>query len=406
MARTRRQSNAEAHLPPGANTCSDASSAGPHTSTVNPPDTGSKPVADITTTQLPSGHARVSRLAAVRTLQQLRTRLDTIDEHSRELRNARRILVKREEALVKERDELVEFLRSVELAILASSSSDFPDCQSIRVQTRDKHMSDLEYDMDVDMLGDDELAAEFEPPSKRKTINSPVITRPGSRPLASSPTFLEYCPSAFQEPSTSLPRPLEDTTVPKTPQSSPNSKCNIRNGIRFPPGSTPRPLPPRSRSSSPALTQMLPPPLPVSASPSPVTPKPTKVYQPLVGKLGTPLFPLSPRSGAHTPTLKRDDVMIPSNILAQNPFVSWQVTYMGPERTPSPPIGETRLTWAPKVKADERRRYVEPELSVPGPKVSGNVKAQGDVSLEESGPASRTRARVISAGGVKGKGRA
>ncbi|QRW04227.1 hypothetical protein RhiLY_03226 [Ceratobasidium sp. AG-Ba] len=379
MARTRRQSNAEAHLPPGANTCSDASSAGPHTSTVNPPDTGSKPVADITTTQLPPGHARVSRLAAVRTLQQLRTRLDAIDEHSRDLRNARRILVKREEALVKERDELVEFLRSVELAILASSSSDFPDCQSTRVQKRDKPMGDLEYDMDVDMLGDDELAAEFEPPSKRKTINSPVVTRPGSRPLASSPTFLEYA----------LPnsKSLQQASLVPWKILQCQKPLNLRQTL------------------NPGLTQMLPPPLPVFASPSPVTPKPTNVYRPLVGKLGTPLFPLSPRSGAHTPTLKRDDVMIPANILAQNPFVSWQVTYMGPERTPSPPIGETRLTWAPKVKADERRRYVEPELSVPGPKVSGNVKAQGGVSVEDFGPASRTRARVI-VGGVKGKGRA
>lgn len=104
------------------------------------------------------GHARVSRLGAIKALEQLRKRLNAIDEHSRELREARHILIKREEALVKERDELVEFLKSVELAILSGSSA-YPD----RPAAVD------EMDVEVDVVGDDD-EVELERCSKRKAI--------------------------------------------------------------------------------------------------------------------------------------------------------------------------------------------------------------------------------------------
>lgn len=79
---------------------------------------------------------------------------------------------------------------------------------------------------------------------------------------------------------------------------------------------------------------------------------------------------------------------------------------MGPERTPSPPIGEMRLTWAPRPRPEERRRFVEPERSVPD--VRGVSKGNGhEEGVLGYGPASRTRARVSSAGvDNKGKGRA
>ncbi|KAG8745877.1 hypothetical protein FRC12_014429, partial [Ceratobasidium sp. 428] len=78
-------------------------------------------------------------------------------------------------------------------------------------------------------------------------------------------------------------------------------------------------------------------------------------------------------------------------------------------RTPSPPIGESRVTWAPKTKTEDRRRFLEPEPSVPEPKVK--IEAQPGTVLDGSskevfGPASRTRARVSNGGVSGGKGKA
>lgn len=58
-----------------------------------------------------------------------------------------------------ERDELVEFLKSVELAILAGSST-YPD----------RPASVGETDVEVDVVGDDDGEAERERSAKRKAI--------------------------------------------------------------------------------------------------------------------------------------------------------------------------------------------------------------------------------------------
>ncbi|KAG8693254.1 hypothetical protein FRC08_009231 [Ceratobasidium sp. 394] len=274
--------------------------------------------------------------------------------------------------------------------------------------------------MEVDVVGEDDLAAEFEPPSKRKANNGSVTTPPTGL-LAPAPTLIQHA-------SVSLPRPLEVPTAPQTPQSSPNSKSSVRrNGIRFPPGSAPRPSRTRSRSSSP-FTQMLPPPVPVSATASPATPKPTKLYEPLIGEFDVSLFAptlvfqspkralpmLPPRPvltpDAHITSSKDEDVMVPAHLFAHNPLVSWEVAYMGPERTPSPPIGETRRTWAPKARAGDCSEFAEPEQ--PALDLKTGVEIQSGLAVDgfkgEFGPASRTRARVSNVGvGIgKGKGRA
>ncbi|KAG9104635.1 hypothetical protein FRC06_000399 [Ceratobasidium sp. 370] len=415
MARTRSKSNLEASISSRVGTPVDTGTVR-HTSTLN----SSTPSVVICEgpirasvesgcVQLPlssSDDARISRLAAMRAVHQLRDRLDAIDEHSRELRDARRILVKREGALVKERDELVEHLRSVELTLLAGDGL---------APTRACHTEET-----TDVVEDD-LAAEFEPPSKRKVTNSSVTAPPMVESLAPAPTLIQACPVEFQHASASLPRPLE---APKTPQSSPNSKSSVRrNGIRFPPGSAPRRPHARSRSSSP-FTQMLPPLVPVSATASPATPKPTKLYEPLIGDLDAPLFTpvpgfqspkrtlpaLPPRPvltpDARIPSSNGENVTIPTHLFAYSPPVPWEVAYMGPERTPSPPIGVSRLTWAPNTGVEGPRRFVEPEQSVLELKAGGLMV---DNSKEEFGPALRTRARlsnVITTGTGKGKGRA
>ncbi|KAF8606460.1 hypothetical protein BDV93DRAFT_542708 [Ceratobasidium sp. AG-I] len=384
------------------------------------------------------GHARGSRLAAIKTLEQLRKRLSAIDDHSRELREARHILVRREEALVKERDELVEFLKSLELSILAGSPT-YPD----RPLAVDK------MDTEVDIVGDDdEDEAEMERSAKRKAIADPMadnrpmtrkrasdaglrinhITRPEPTPLAEASTLIQYCPPELLQPSNSLPRPSENSTIhlPQTPAPSPKSSIK-RNGIRFPPGSAPRP--PRSRSASP-FTQMLPPPVPSS----PATPVPKRHYQPIVTDLDLaeylnssstdssseeeptlPSLPLRPslapkNNTAYTPNSsynKAHHTTVPIYLMTSSPPDSWEVTLMGPERTPSPPIGEMRLAWAPRPRPEERRRFLEPERSVPDMTVGAKVGERKEGAIGY-GPASRTRARVSSAGGadVKGKGRA
>ncbi|KAG8749535.1 hypothetical protein FRC12_013377 [Ceratobasidium sp. 428] len=170
---------------------------------------------------------------------------------------------------------------------------------------------------------------------------------------------------------------------------------------------------------------MLPPPVPASATASPAgTPKPTKVYEPLIGEIDMALFDSSSRSperalptlplrpmltpNTHTPS-PNDDYTIPAHLFVNKPPISWEVTYMGPERTPSPPIGESRVTWAPKTKAEDRRRFLVPEPSVPEPKVKIEAQpgtALGGSSGEVFGPASRTRARVSNGGVGAGKGKA
>ncbi|KAG9126461.1 hypothetical protein FRC07_003355, partial [Ceratobasidium sp. 392] len=267
-------------------------------------------------------------------------------------------------------------------------------------------MADAENAADV---SEDDLAAEFEPPAKRKA--SKAVAPSTTKSLAQMPTLIGNCPPEFQHSSTTLPRPIEHVAVPRTPQSSPNSKSSLKcNGIRFPPGSAPRPRT-RSRASSP-FTQMLPPPVPASATASPGTPKPTKVYEPIIGEINMTLFesgsqsperklpalPLRPMltPSAHILSPNDDNVAIPAHLFAHKPPVSWEVTYMGPERTPSPPIGESRRTWAPKTRVEDRRRYLEPEPSVPGSKIK--VEGQTGLVLDNSskdtfGPASRTRAR-------------
>ncbi|KAG8686900.1 hypothetical protein FRC09_013852, partial [Ceratobasidium sp. 395] len=128
MARTRSKSGAEAAVSVDTSAVTDTNTT-PPASTLMPAATIHEETnprlagfSNASSNASSSNHAHISRLASMRTLIQLRTRLDTIDEHSRELRDARRILIKREEALVKERDELVEMLRSVELSIVAGSA--------------------------------------------------------------------------------------------------------------------------------------------------------------------------------------------------------------------------------------------------------------------------------------------
>ncbi|KAG8684892.1 hypothetical protein FRC08_013426, partial [Ceratobasidium sp. 394] len=149
MARTRSKSNLEASTsvgtPADTSTMSHTPPLEPSTSpVVIGQEPARSPMESGSTLPCPSSgrHARVSRHAAMRALHQLRARLDAIDEHSRELRDARRILIKREEALVKERDELVELLRSVELTILAGSKDclDQPIGQSSSLATGAPHM--------------------------------------------------------------------------------------------------------------------------------------------------------------------------------------------------------------------------------------------------------------------------
>lgn len=108
----------------------------------------------------PSLQGGVSRLAGMRALEQLRKRLDTIDEHSREIRNARHILLKREQSLVKERDELVDTINSIELAILASSPSS--------LDSRSQLASDRHDAQELGGVSDAE--DQVEQPPKRKAI--------------------------------------------------------------------------------------------------------------------------------------------------------------------------------------------------------------------------------------------
>lgn len=407
----------------------------------------SEPVSSRTSLEVqPSFQGGVSHLAGMRALEQLRKRLDTIDEHSREIRSARHILIKREQSLAKERDELVDTLNSIELAFLAGSSSS-PDSRSLLALNR----------RDARELGgvaDDDGQVEQSP--KRKANADPLSDRPTTRkrssesiqqetngqrtstsgpvPLTSlptEPTLIEDCPPEFLRPSSSLPRPPENTppsSFSGTPVQSPRSGGITRNGIRFPPGSAPRL--PRSRSSSP-FTQMLPP--PVRASP--VTPVPTKVYNPIVRciELLEADFPTAAAKHANSPTRsvpilpalstttpennevysrpprpsKVHNGTIPIYFMLNDPSSKWDVAHMAPERTPSPPIGASHHAWNTRPRLGARRQYAEVEQSILDLQGAiGQAGTNGRAGDGQDGPASRTRARVSGAGFLnKGKGR-
>ncbi|KDN48637.1 hypothetical protein RSAG8_02624, partial [Rhizoctonia solani AG-8 WAC10335] len=285
-----------------------------------------------------------------------------------------------------------------------------------------------------------EDAEESQLPSKRQAVSDPTDRptarkRPsgskneasnqgGSKPvpltaLGTEPTLIAECPPELLhllQPSKSLPRPPSSSppgSFVKSRALSPRSARITRNGIRFPPGSAPRLS--RGRSASP-LTQMLPPPIPSS----PVTPVTSKGYHPIIRDLspaefGSPIPrasavatcdpPISAppklaietgRAYAEPPRLSRPhNGTIPIYLMLNNSSPGWGPTHTNPERTPSPPIGAPRSSWAvrpatlPKCKEYEDVTKLEAQSAK-----SANEKA----GYGQNGPASRTRARMSSIG--------
>ncbi|CAE7189330.1 unnamed protein product [Rhizoctonia solani] len=382
--------------------------------------------------------AETSRSNGLRAIEQLRKRLDTLDGHTQELRSTRHTLLRREQLLAKERDELVEALNSIEAALMARPLS----YRTRILQPFAIHNAPG---------GRDEGTEESDLPSKRQAISDsadrPTVRkrRSGSDgeasnqgiskaiPLAAlgtEPTLIAECPPELihlLQPSRSLPRPPSSSRLGSFRSivaPSPRSASTTRNGIRFPPGSAPRHS--RVRSASP-LTQMLPPPVPSS----PATPVRSRKYSvtrdsspaefeppvPYVGAVATcdlsvstppkmaielecpagPLCRLSrPRNGT-----------VPINLMLNDPHKPCfycDFARMEPERAPSPPIGTPLSPWAmrpdPHIKCKEEEETTKPETQ--------SAKSTNEkMGYEQNGPASRTRARTNGVGAIsKGKGRA
>ncbi|EUC57027.1 hypothetical protein RSOL_207280 [Rhizoctonia solani AG-3 Rhs1AP] len=396
------------------------------------PATPDSPYGSPTRLILSHGEADTTRSAGLRAIEQLRKRLDTIDEHTRELRSARHILLRREHLLVHERDELVESLNAIEVALMARVSP-YTSGTSSPFAAPGGSIEDTE---------------ESDVPSKRQAVSDPAdrptarkrpsgskgevaFNRSVSKPapltaLGTEPTLIAECPPELLhllQPSNSLPRPPSSSppgSFVRSPALSPRSASVTRNGIRYPPGSVPRLT--RGRSSSP-LTQMLPPPLPSS----PATPVASKGYYPIIrdlspAELGSPIScavttcdpPVSAppkltiettRAHADSPRLSTPhNGTIPIYLMLNNPASGWGLTHLDPERTPSPPIGAPRSSWVVRPDTHSKRNEYEEFTTL---EVQSVKSTNQRTRYEQNGPASRTRARVNGIGAIsKGKGRA
>ncbi|KAH7341467.1 hypothetical protein B0J17DRAFT_261554 [Rhizoctonia solani] len=252
--------------------------------------TPNSPCGTYSVAMLSAEEADTPRSAGLRAIAQLRNRLDTIDEHTRELCNTRHILLRREQLLVQERDELAESLNCIEAALVTrlpsyASSVSQPSTihDTIGNLNEDKEDSELPYKRQA-------ISDSCDRPTVRKRpsgSNGQAASNQGISKLApltalgTEPTLVAECPPELMyllQPSKSLPRPPSSSppgSHTKTPVPSPRSRSVTRGGIRFPPGSAPRLS--RDRSSSP-LTQMLPPPFLLA------------LLALLLGKGTTPLF--------------------------------------------------------------------------------------------------------------------
>ncbi|KAL5634656.1 hypothetical protein ACGC1H_002633 [Rhizoctonia solani] len=384
-----------------------------------------------TSLALSHGEADTTRSAGLRAVEQLRKRLDTIDEHTRELRSARHILLRREHLLVHERDELVESLNAIEVALMArfppytnGTSSPFAAPGGL---VEDTEESDVPAKRQA-------VSDSADRPTTRKRPSGPkgeAFNRSISKPtpltaLGTEPTLIAECPPELihlLQPSKSLPRPPSSSPSGSFVRSlavSPRSASVTRNGIRYPPGSVPRLT--RSRHASP-LTQMLPPLVPSS----PATPVASKGYYPIIrdlspAELGSPIpcalttcdppVSVSPKLAIETtrahddpPRLSRPhNGTIPIYLMLNNPTSGWGLTHLDPERTPSPPIGAPHSSWAVRPDTHSKCKAYEEVTKL---EVQSVQSTNEMTRYEQNGPASRTRARVNGIGAIsKGKGRA
>ncbi|CUA68554.1 hypothetical protein RSOLAG22IIIB_03593 [Rhizoctonia solani] len=378
-----------------------------------------------------------TRSAGLRAIEQLRRRLDTIDEHIRELCSARHILFRREQLLIQERDELVKSLRSIEAALMERLSYFIDISQSPTTPgepVEDPKESDVPYKRQAVSDPSDRPTARkrsFSSKDEETTANRDVSKCAPLSALGTESTLIAECPPELSQPSKSLPRPASGSPPGSFVNSParPQSASITRNGIRYPPGSVPRPS--RARSASP-LTQMLPP----SISSSPVTPVASKGYYPMIrglspAELGSPIDILRATGSttAHSVVATCDGPALapaklgteadrpyvnplqlsrlqrgtmPIDCVLNDPSFNWNPTHL--ERALSPPIGAPHSSWL--ARPDARSKYNEYEDFTKSEAQSAK-NANKKVAYDQNGPASRTRARLNGTRATsKGKGRA
>ncbi|GAB1523083.1 hypothetical protein RhiTH_006212 [Rhizoctonia solani] len=370
---------------------------------------------------------KVSHTTGLQAIERLRKRLDAIDEHTREIRSARHILLRREQLLVQERDELVECLNSIEVAFLTKIPA-YPNSSLRPVVPHDDVTSSIRCKFKLPNNKRRAISDSSDRPTVRKSpfhsddrVNNMGVSN--FTPLASletEPTLIMECPSHLLEPSKSLPRPPPSpVSFVKTSGSSSWSPRMTRGVTRFSPGSS-TPRIGRSRSSSP-LTQMLPPPV----RPSPKTPVPTKGYNPVIRDLAPIDFKTSssvahtnsaetrhslvPESNLQPESTHQDDNpdypstrlsgpqkgSIPIYLMLNSSSSGWSLTHMGPERTPSPLMSTPSFCQTEELdlqtKCEELKKLAES-------KDQDTREIYEKASCNLDGPASRTRARVSGAG--------